>query len=77
MNEFWDKVERCEHKNLNPNYLEGGTCWTPYCGWWEEHCLDCGVYITKCGCGFCNGMSGWPEQRWRSLRRKKYGNNLY
>ena len=72
--EFWDKVSKCEHKNLDPNYYEYVPCGTPYCSGWEEHCLDCGVYITKCGCGFNNGMSGWPDSRWRELQRKKERN---
>jgi hypothetical protein len=77
MNKFWEKVVKCEHKNLSPDYCEYVSCWTPYCGGWEEHCLDCGVFITKCGCGFNNGMSGWPEKRWRKRTRRKYGYNLY
>jgi len=64
MNKFWDKVSKCKHKNLSPDYNVGGNCATPYCSWWEDYCLDCGVYITKCGCGFNNGMSGWPYKRW-------------
>jgi hypothetical protein len=62
---FWEKVDKCDHKNMSPDYLGGVYCDTPYCGGWEERCLDCGVYITKCGCGCNNGMSGWPEKRWR------------
>jgi len=68
MSKFWEKVEKCEHKNLNPNYFESISCDTPYCHGSEEHCLDCGVYISKCGCGFNNGMSGWPERRWHACR---------
>ena len=71
MTKFWDKVIKCEHKNLDPNYYEYVPCGTPYCGGHEMRCLDCGVYITKCGCGFNNGMSGWPDRRWRRLWRKK------
>jgi len=71
MSKFWDKVEKCDHKNLSPDYIEPVYCGTPYCSGYEEHCLDCGVFITKCGCGFCNGMSGWPERRWRDIERKK------
>lgn len=66
MSKFWDKVEKCNHKNISPNYLDGGQCETSYCEWSEDHCLDCGVYITKCGCGYCNRMDGWP---WK--KRKK------
>lgn len=62
---FWKKVEKCKHKNLYENYYEGGSCSTPYCGWEESHCKDCGVYIQKCGCGYNNGLSGWPIKRWK------------
>jgi len=70
--DYWKKVSKCKHTNLSPDYLEDVYCDTPYCGGWEDHCLDCGVYITKCGCGFNNGMSGWPEKRHRLEERKKY-----
>jgi len=63
MNKFWKKVEKCEHKNLSPNYCEPLYCATPYCEGYETHCLDCGVFITHCGCGYENGMSGWPDKR--------------
>jgi len=76
MIKFWDKVDKCKHKNMSPDYYEGVYCDTPYCGGWEEHCLDCGVYITRCGCMSNSGMSGWPYRRWRASRRKKYGNKL-
>jgi hypothetical protein len=55
---FWERVYKCKHKNMNPNYSESVSCWTPYCSGWEEHCLDCGVFITECGCGFLSGKSG-------------------
>jgi len=67
---FWDKVMRCKHENLS-DYIDGGNCGTPYCEWWESRCLDCGVYITKCGCMSNNGMSGWPYRRWLYFWRKK------
>lgn len=63
---FWDRVEGCKHENLHPNYYETIYCGTPYCSGMETHCLDCRVFITKCGCGFNNGMSGWPLKRWRN-----------
>ena len=63
LSKFWDKVLKCEHKNLDPNYYEHVSCGTPYCSGHETHCLDCGVYISECGCGFNNGMSGWPYRR--------------
>jgi hypothetical protein len=63
MSDFWDKVEKCNHENLS-DYYKTVSCPTPYCYGYEYHCLDCGVYISKCGCGFNNGMSGWPQERW-------------
>jgi hypothetical protein len=71
MTKFWDKVSKCKHKNLDASYYEYVPCWTPYCSGWESRCLDCGVYITECGCGFNNGMSGWPDRRWQRLQNKK------
>jgi len=65
MSRFWERVHACEHENISENYFQYISCSTPYCGGEEEHCLDCGVYITECKCGFCRGMSGWPEKRWR------------
>jgi hypothetical protein len=70
MTKFWDKVEKCKHENISPDYCEPTSCWTPYCSGLESHCLDCGVFITKCGCGFNNGMSGWPNERWRKRDRR-------
>lgn len=63
---FWDKVNKCKH-NINPNYFITIKCGTPYCSGNEVHCLDCHAYIIECGCGFLNGMSGWPEKRWRKV----------
>ena len=68
--DFWTKVENCKHENLSPNYYETIACRTPYYGGSEVHCLDCGVYISSCGCGFCNGMSGWPNRRHRNKKKK-------
>lgn len=68
---FWERVRKCDHKNLSPDYAVGFGCGTPYCRVTEDHCLSCGVYITKCGCGFFNGMSGWPESRWRTYHKKR------
>jgi len=61
---FWAKVVNCKHENLSPNYSEPIYCSTPYCCGSEDHCLDCGVYISTCGCGYNNGMSGWSNKRW-------------
>ena len=63
---FWDKVGQCKHTNISPDYYSHLHC---ECGGWEEHCLDCGVYISKCECGEMAGMSGWPIKRWRERRR--------
>ena len=62
-NKFWDRVYKCSHENLSPNYNPLVRCPTPYCSGSETHCLDCGVYTTKCGCGANDGMSGWPWKR--------------
>ena len=67
---FWDKVEKCLHKNISPDYCEDVNCGTPYCTGSETHCLDCGVFISQCHCGVCNGMDGWS---WR--RRSRYYRN--
>ncbi len=57
-NLFWDRVRKCQHKNISPHYLSYISCSTPYCNGHEIHCLDRGVYISKCKCGVNNGMSG-------------------
>jgi len=75
-NKFWDKVLKCKHENLDPNYYEYIGCPTPYCSGSETHCLDCGVFISECGCGYNNGMSGWSHKRWQTERSKKYGSNI-
>jgi len=62
--DFWDKVNECKHANLS-DYLVPIYCGTPYCTGMETHCLDCGVYISECGCGADNGMSGWSWKRWK------------
>lgn len=77
MSKFWDKVDKCKHEDMSPDHFENIYCDTPYCGGQEEHCLDCGAYISSCGCGSNNGMSGWPEVRWRKIRSKKHGDQLY
>ncbi len=68
---FWDKVDKCKHENLSPDYYEPIYCDTPYCGGDESHCLSCGVFIATCGCQSCNGLSGWPEKRWKKYYKKK------
>jgi hypothetical protein len=68
---FWKKVLKCEHEHLSEDYCEIFRCGTPYCSGDEVHCLDCGVYISECGCGFENGMSGWSRNRHRTEERKR------
>jgi len=62
---FWDKVEKCKHNNISGDYFVSIPCPTPYCYGHEVHCLDCGVYLTECKCGFLSGSSGWPYARWK------------
>jgi len=64
-NKFWNKVNKCKHERLSPNYLVTLNCETPYCNGQEVHCLDCGVYISKCSCGYNNVMSGWSKKRYK------------
>lgn len=71
LNRFWATVLKCQHKNLSPNYLELFRCGTPYCSGDEVHCLDCGAYISSCGCMSENGISGWPHSRYRTEVRKR------
>ena len=65
---FWDKVYACgssewgEHV-WDGDYYDHGTCGTPYCSWTERRCVRCKVYEVLCGCGFMNGLSGWPMKR--------------
>jgi len=68
--EFWRRVLKCEHKHLSKTYSPWVRCDTPYCSAGEDHCLDCGVYITSCQCGANNGMSGWSHARWNTHWRK-------
>ena len=72
MNKFWKKVTKCNHKNLSSDYCEPIYCDTPYCGGYEVHCLDCGAYISKCDCGYCNDVSGWPQKRWNNLMKRQF-----
>ena len=73
MGSFWDKVLECKHENLSPNYDPYFmVCGTPYCGTiMEDHCLDCGVYITHCQCMAEEGMSGWSLGRRRAWEKSK------
>jgi len=72
MTKFWKKVNKCEHKNLSPDYCVMISCSTPYChGGAEVHCLDCGAYITECPCGANDGMSGWSEERHKNYVKKR------
>lgn len=61
---FWDKVSKCQHEFYD-NYSCDIGCGTPYCHGFEYHCKKCKAYITECGCGFCNGISGWSDKRYQ------------
>lgn len=70
---FWDKVEKCKHEHLSPNFDSSVICCENHsigCIANESHCLDCGVYITECSCGAIRGMSGWSHERWMRLESK-------
>ena len=68
---FWDRVIKCKHENLYPDYLVTFKCSTPYCYGEEVHCKDCGAYISSCGCGANNDISGWSDARWNKFNKKK------
>ena len=70
---FWNKVDKCKHVNISPSYYKSFTCETPYCIGEETYCLDCKTYISKCGCGFWNGVSGWSQSQWKKYFQKKEG----
>jgi hypothetical protein len=76
MNSFWDKVNNCQHEFYD-NYCVYLPCDTPYCSGYEVHCKKCGVYISKCNCGYNNGMSGWPYKRWFKEQFLKKKNEKY
>ena len=68
---FWEKVEKCQHKNFYPDYSKFVSCGTPYCSGHEDHCKDCGAFIAECSCGYCDGISGWSNLRWNRHWRKQ------
>jgi hypothetical protein len=71
MSTFWDKVAKCKHENLT-DHDAMISCGTPYCDYgYEYNCRDCGVFISDCACGFCNGMSGWSNARYRRWYGRK------
>jgi hypothetical protein len=67
MANFWDKVDNCQHEFYD-NYYKYIPCGTPYCGGKELHCKKCGVYISTCGCGSSDGLSGWSYKRWKKMK---------
>ena len=69
--EFYKKAEACLHENLSPNYDVWIWCGTPHCNGSEVHCLDCGAYISKCGCNCESGISGWSYARRRAHEKRK------
>ena len=69
---FWEKAQSCKHENFYPDYHVSFSCGgTPYCSGYEIHCKDCGIYISQCGCGWNNGLSGWSYKRHRHWEKKK------
>lgn len=73
---YWERVAACEHVPRS-DYLKTFTCATPECSGREERCEKCRVYITWCGCGFENALSGWSRARWRSRELKRQGGRLW
>jgi hypothetical protein len=59
---FWERVAECNHDNLT-DYYEPLDCPTPYCSGCEVHCKDCGVFISKCKCGYNDSLDGWSRKR--------------
>lgn len=68
---FWDIVNKCKHEESTDSYLVNIACNTPHCQGIEYHCKKCGVYVIECGCGSCNGLSGWSHSRWRTFLNEK------
>ena len=73
MNNILDRANKCEHKNLYPNYCVDIPCSTPYCRGYEVHCMDCGAYISKCLCHSNDGISGWSFNRNMNWLEKQEG----
>lgn len=69
LSKFWKKVILCNHEFYG-DYAGYIYCETPYCEGYELHCKKCNAYISKCDCGYCNGVSGWSEKRWINRRKK-------
>lgn len=67
----WAIVESCHHESESPGSYRMIYCGTPYCSGSEFYCQDCHAYITRCGCGGCNGIGGWSERRHRKQQKKK------
>jgi len=40
MSPFWDKVHKCDHEFVSPNYYVNIKCPTPYCKGYEVRCRD-------------------------------------
>lgn len=70
----WNKVDKCKHENLYEGYSAGVSCSTPYCSGGEDHCRDCGAYVSTCKCGSWNGVSGWSYKRWKNWDKRKRQN---
>lgn len=70
----WKKVDKCKHE-WSPAYHDAGSCMTPYCSWYESHCLKCRVFSVECACGAENSLSGEPRKKYMRRYRKKHGLN--
>jgi hypothetical protein len=54
-----------------PNYLAFLYCGTDYCTGYEKHCMDCGWFISECGCGSCNGASKISDKAEKAIKKRK------
>lgn len=68
---FFNQIHGCRHAHMDPDYFMGFKCSTPCCSGQEEHCLDCGAYISTCGCGCENGISDKPY--WKKIKGEEDG----
>lgn len=74
--DFWDRVHACAHtdEDRSKTHSKLLRCPTPGCSGSESRCLACGVYISRCGCGYLDGMDGWPDsKRSKGLRPYRSG----
>ncbi len=71
------ETKPCNHNVLYDNYCHTWSC-MPEVGCYgdEIHCRVCGRFVSKCGCGCCDGESGWSDRRRRKYNKKKQGVQL-